>query len=203
MDSIKIEKINAIKKYKMNQLLKNLFLYSMTGLALLFYSTPFWLPTISSSMEVLFFVYVPKLKSVFFSSKFVFVLGNLIIFALIGESKIFSSDTSPPSEAYFEEYISRKRNLQKFSAPQEKKEKCIIEEDETKGFICEYKAKLEVKTRRKIYKDLDDDYGGVTLPTEDLKKRADDFIARVNKQRIFEARELLCDVEWRKRIVKI
>lgn len=31
-----------------------------------------------------------------------------------------------------------------------------------------------------------------SLPTEELKKRADDFIARVNRQRMLEARLLVC-----------
>ncbi|GMN56595.1 hypothetical protein TIFTF001_025711 [Ficus carica] len=212
MNSIKIEKMKAIKEYKRNQLLKNLFLYSMTGLACVFYSTPFWLPTVSSSMEVLFFVYLPKLKSIFFSSKFVFILGNLIIVALIGESKILSSNstTSPTSsEAYFEEYMTRKRNLQKFSssAPNQeiivKKEKYNIVEETKKVCTFEVKPKLESKSRvyPTVFKNLGhkDDH----LPTEDLKKRADDFIARVNKQRIFEARELLCDVEWSKIVTNI
>lgn len=31
-----------------------------------------------------------------------------------------------------------------------------------------------------------------SLPTEELKKRADDFIARVNRQRMLEAQLLVC-----------
>ena len=205
MDS-KLEKIQAIKKYKRNQLIKNLFLYSLTAFTCLFFSSPFWLPSLSSSMEVLLLVYVPKIPSLFFSSKFVFIAGNLIVVALIGESKIFSSESSPASESYYEEYISNRQiKLQKVSGPVEKKEGYI----EEKKIIWENKAVLDEKGRveqrvgvvEKELEDLDGD-DEVTLPNEDLKKRADDFIARVNKHRIL-ARELLCDVEWKKRTTKI
>lgn len=210
MDSIKLQKIQAIKKYKRNQLMKNLFLYSLTTITCLFFSSAFWLPSISSFMEDLLFVYVPKLPSLFFSSKFVFIIGNLIVVVLIGESKIFSSESPPASEAYYEEYISsRQTSLLKVSAPEEKKENYIVEKKVT---WANNKAEIDEKgsvdrrvgVEKKYLKDFDgDDHELITLPTKDLKKRADDFIARVNKQRIFEARELLCDVEWRKRTTKI
>ncbi|PON95734.1 Transmembrane protein [Trema orientale] len=205
MDPIKLEKIQAIKKYKRNQLMKNLLLYSLTALTCLFLFSPLWLPS-SSSMEVLLFVYVPKLPSLFFSSKFVFIVGNLIVVALIGDSKIFFSCSSPASEAYYEEYIStRQISLHKVSAPEEKKESYIEEKKMTWEAEAEIDEKRMVGKRVGVVKKLEDfdGDGELTLPTEVLKKRADDFIARVNKQRIFEARELLCDDEWRKRTTKI
>jgi len=46
----------------------------------------------------------------------------------------------------------------------------------------------------KVHKEREDLEGEeeFSLPTEELKKRADDFIARVNRQRMLEARLLVC-----------
>ena len=220
MDSIKIEKINAIKMYKRNQLLKNLFLYSFIALACLFYSSPFWFPYIASSMEVLLLVHVPKLSSLLFNSKFVFIVGNIIIVALIGESKIFPSNSASPNnithhQSYYDEYITTKQTLQKFSAPndnnkeyhQKKERLCIVEtkrgcenivEEEKDDLKIVGKVEKRVLGLGVVVKKLEG-FGGKenhdrSLPNEELKKRSDDFIARVNKRRVFEARELLCDV---------
>ncbi|XP_062115901.1 uncharacterized protein LOC133830025 [Humulus lupulus] len=202
MDPIKLEKIKAINKYRRNQLLKNLFFHSLTAIASLYLLSPLWLPPITSSMEVILFVYVPKLPSLFFSSKFVFIVGNLIIVALIGESKIFSSEKSSPTtttdHSYYEEYISTSakqiKHLQALVPHEENRLICIGEQ---KKMITWEKVDDGEKGVVVVEKKLEDFHVGevITLPNEDLKKRADDFIARVNKQRVFEAREMLCDVE--------
>ncbi|KAL5543859.1 hypothetical protein UlMin_007643 [Ulmus minor] len=174
-----------MNKYKKPQLLNNLLIYSMTALTCTLCSYPFWFPSLCSSMKLLLSVYVPKACSVFFSSKFVFILGNLIVFALIGESKIFSFNSSRASQAFYEEYISRSQNHPRFSAYEEKKEKNI---EERKRVAWE-DGEGKVEKMENFVGEHDEQ---VTLPTGDLSKRADDFIARVNKQRRFEARELLC-----------
>ncbi|KAF4361158.1 hypothetical protein G4B88_027698 [Cannabis sativa] len=212
MDPIKLEKIKAINKYRKNELLKNLLFYALTTIASLYLLSPLWLPFITSSMEVLLFVYVPKLPSLFFSSKFVFIVGNLIIVALIGESKIFSSSQNKSSpiiststsndHSYYEEYISTSAKqiikYQVVSAPPHEEKKVICIEEEEKKMITW--AKVDDDDEKKIVvvekklEDFHNDDEVITtnyLPNEDLKKRADDFIARVNKQRVFEAREML------------
>ncbi|RVW52535.1 hypothetical protein CK203_068824 [Vitis vinifera] len=87
-----------------------------------------------------------------FSSKSVFVIGSLIIIFLVGDSKALTSESSPASEVYYDEYVSVSRNLWSLSGHEEK--------GEMKG--------------EKFF--------------EEKVERADDFIARINRQRRLEAK---------------
>ncbi|KAG6573141.1 hypothetical protein SDJN03_27028, partial [Cucurbita argyrosperma subsp. sororia] len=90
----------------------------------------------------------------------VFIIGNLIVVVLIGESKVFASKSSD----FFAD------NLCFYDGT------LIVGGDENRGLkICH-----------------DDDEWEMGLENcEDLSKRADDFIARVNMQREIEA-SILC-----------
>ncbi|KAA0055346.1 Protoheme IX farnesyltransferase [Cucumis melo var. makuwa] len=100
---------------------------------------------------------------------FVFILGNLIVVLLIGESKIFSSTTPDPF-----------------------------------GFdICFYGGSfLETSVSEGDQKrasesfDEEDEWEIESVNSEELSKRADDFIARVNMQRKIEAMMVVycCDM---------
>uniref|UniRef100_A0A5B7C0W4 Uncharacterized protein n=1 Tax=Davidia involucrata TaxID=16924 RepID=A0A5B7C0W4_DAVIN len=192
MDSIKIEKIQAINRYRKQQLLYKLFLYSLTALSCsLFCSSPFWYPPLCSCMKAFLSVSLPKISSLLFSSKFLFTLGNLIVMFLVGESKILSTVSSPASDVYYDEYVTRSQSRRKFSSFDDKEEKldksfeekvkCAHEDGENQGGWREEKAEVEEETE-----ELDEE--GMSLPAaEELSKRADDFIARVNKQRRLEA----------------
>lgn len=141
----------------------------------------------------------------FYDSKFVFIAGNLIVVALIGESKIFSS-SSPCTEDYYDEYVSSSRELQKPLAPQVNKDEVLEKyiEERRKMTWEEGKEAQRMRVEERVelvqkgLKGLDDDE--LSLPTEELNKRADDYIAKVNKLRIFEATLQFWDVE--KRITK-
>ncbi|KAL4634513.1 hypothetical protein ACB092_04G205000 [Castanea dentata] len=194
MVPIKTQNIRAIKKYKGNQLLDNLLLYSLTAITCsLFCSSPFWFPSLSSSMKVFLFVSLPKIGSVFSSYKFMFIVGNLIVGVLIGESKIFSSD---PSSAC-DEYINISRSLQSPSTIEVKAEGTTtvkyVEENVLKR-IGEDGEDIKEIGLAEENDDLDgnDDFA---FPAEELSKRADDFIARVNKQRQLEDSLLLFSSE--------
>ncbi|CBI15697.3 unnamed protein product, partial [Vitis vinifera] len=56
------------------------------------------------------------------SSKSVFVIGSLIIIFLVGDSKALTSESSPASEVYYDEYVSVSRNLWSLSGHEEKGE---------------------------------------------------------------------------------
>jgi hypothetical protein len=178
-----------INKYKGNQLLDNLFLYSLTALtcSLFCYSSPFWFPSLSSSMKVFLFVSLPKIGSVFISYKFMFIVGNLIVGVLIGESKVFSY--SNPSSASDHEYINMSQSLQSSSTTEVKGEEGTtmksVEENEKRSTSKDGEDIKEIILAEEN-KDLDE-INDFALPAEELSKRADDFIARVNEQRRLEA----------------
>lgn len=201
MDLIKLREIHAIKKSKKHQFLDNFFLYSFTVLSCtLFCSSPFWFPSLFHSMRLFLFVSLPKLSSILLSPKFIFIVGNLIIFVLVGESKYFTSNSPLATDVYYDEYIDQKKSLQTTSASVEEKREVKMEESfkEEQSKTCESgednggKGLCEGNLiPHKERKDLEGEEE-FSLPTEELKKRADDFIARVNRQRMLEARLLVC-----------
>lgn len=200
MDLINLRKIHAINKSKKYQLRDNFFLYSITVLACsLFCSSPFWFPSPFSSLKLFLFVSLPKISSFFLSSKFLFIVGNLIIIVLVGESKFFASNCPPVSDVYYDEYINRKRSLQTSSTVEEKKERKVQKTFKEKAIkISEDGGKIEKKGWGKGHfqeeKEREDTCGEdeLSLPTDELNKRADDFIARVNEQMRLEARLRIC-----------
>jgi len=194
MDLIKLREIHAVNKSKKHQLLDNFFLYSLTVLACtLFCSSPFWFPCLFDSVKLFLFGSPPKLGSVFLSPKFIFIVGNLIIFVLVGESKFFTTNSPPATDVYYDEYIDHKWSLQTASSVEQKKETNMGKSSkEKRSRTCENGKKNEGKgmaeANLKVHeerKDLQED--ALSLPTEELNKRADDFIARVNRQRVLEA----------------
>ncbi|KAM1209466.1 hypothetical protein ACFX2I_015085 [Malus domestica] len=205
MDPIKLLKFQAVHKHKKHHHpLSNFFLYFFTALTCsLFCFSPLWLPSVSSSMKFFVLVTIPKISSVFLSSKFVFILGNLIVVALIGESKIFSTGTSPSNIVDQYESMKRVQSQQSYSGYQERELKTLntlldeervvlkrtcgdlLEAVEEKGLVGESEEVME-EVKEDLDEDEDDDE--LNLPDEDqkLNQRADDFIARVNERRRFE-----------------
>ncbi|KAJ9676589.1 hypothetical protein PVL29_021884 [Vitis rotundifolia] len=180
MDAATIRKIQAMKRYRNHQLLNKLFFYTVTALICsLLCSSPFWLPSLS----------LPKLGSLLFSSKSVFVIvGSLIIIFLVGDSKALTSESPPASEVYYDEYVSVSRNLWSLSGNEEKGEmkgeKFLEEKVERykNGEGGKWK-KWEMEKKPKVKPG-----GEENLSLPELNKRADDFIARVNRQRRLEAK---------------
>ncbi|OMO55067.1 hypothetical protein COLO4_36213 [Corchorus olitorius] len=206
MDPILMQKFQAIKKSKKSkkqQLLDKFFMYTVIAFTCsIFCSSPFWVPYLSSSMKGFFFVSVPKMGSILYSPKLLFLVGNLIVVLLIGESKFFASEYSLSGDAYYDEYVDRSRILRNPSALEpkiEKKLKPSYHEQNVKR-ACHVEDKVVSVTERLVEEIIEVKKervnlgsGGhelIILPTEELKKRADDFIARVNRQRRLEARLL-------------
>ncbi|CAB4280473.1 unnamed protein product [Prunus armeniaca] len=198
MDPIKILKFQAMHKHNKrhhHQPFNNLFLYTLTALTCsLFCFSPLWLPSLTSSMKAFVFVSVPKISSLFLSSKFVFILGNLIVVALVGESKIFSTVSSASNIVDQYESMKRCQTLQSSSTHHQKEPKnmsTFVEEKVLLKRTCGYEEAIEgrgwdeeseevvVKVKEDIDEDDDDD-------DQKLNQRADDFIARVTERRLFE-----------------
>ncbi|KAI8529240.1 hypothetical protein RHMOL_Rhmol12G0209900 [Rhododendron molle] len=92
-------KIQATEMHKKQQLLDNLFIYSLTAITTssLLYFSPILHP-LFSCIKVLLDLPNPQITSLLFSSKFLFIVGNLIFIILIGESKIFTSYSTSISD---------------------------------------------------------------------------------------------------------
>ncbi|KAL7088826.1 hypothetical protein ACP275_13G152100 [Erythranthe tilingii] len=228
--SMKAEKIEAMKKNnKRVYFLYNFILYSLTSLitCLFFYSYPFNL--FPSSMKHLILFYLENADfSDFINPKSLFVVANLIIFILIGESKLSSRYSSPASDVY-DEYIRRNRSRLKLNSSDES---VIIkeEEEEGDGHVSMQSVKLSedkkkhgniikkreirvCRSRQYYQKEKKSSGGGMRvsksevwgeseiakmektmeeresiIPKEELDQRVEDFIARVNKQRLLEAK---------------
>ncbi|OVA17459.1 Protein of unknown function DUF761 [Macleaya cordata] len=179
MDPIKIQKIQAMNKYQKNH--------------------PIWFPSLWSSINAFLFVSLPNIKALVFTPKCLFIICNIIVVFLIGESKLVGSKSSPDTELY-EEYIRSSKTYQRVSTPQVmKKEKemklevSLIEESVKR--VAEEEVKEEEKEvllvdaeheqeQEEVEEEEEEENG---LPAEELNKRVEDFIARMKKQRRLEA----------------
>uniref|UniRef100_A0A2P2IJX2 Uncharacterized protein LOC8269195 n=1 Tax=Rhizophora mucronata TaxID=61149 RepID=A0A2P2IJX2_RHIMU len=176
-----------------HQISGNFFLYSMTVLTCsLFCSSPFWFPSLICHMKILIFVSLPKITSVCLSPKSLFILGNLIVIALIWESKFLASSYLPTCD----ENIGQKRSSSKISS-NNFEGKSGDKTENSKACDLDGRRKIEGKGRGEGNLKLEEkedfhEEDELGLPAEELNKRADDFIARVNRQRMLEARLMLC-----------
>ncbi|KAL9663601.1 hypothetical protein QQ045_018991 [Rhodiola kirilowii] len=190
MDPIKIEKIEAMKKYhnKNTKSINNaFFVYILTALTCsIVFFTPFWYP----SLESLLTITLPNHISLFLTPKWLFLLGNLIIFVLVGESKLLTSKPSQQqvvSEVYYSEYVSRSQSVRVVSADQH----YHVAHNECNKAVSEITR--SVTSRSKSIRRSGEGSMARSLSAKELSRRADDFIARVNRQRRLEATDL---VKW-------
>ncbi|PIA33836.1 hypothetical protein AQUCO_04000126v1 [Aquilegia coerulea] len=137
MDSIRIEKLQAMNKYKKStQFLDNFILYCFTALTCsILCSSPFWLPSLYSSTKAFLFVSLPSIGVLFFNPKCLFILCNVIVIFLIGESKFVSSKSSPDTDEIYDEYVKRSAsfrrqpNLEEKEVKETKLELCLVDQD--------------------------------------------------------------------------
>ncbi|KAL5717472.1 hypothetical protein ACHQM5_010466 [Ranunculus cassubicifolius] len=194
MDHIKGEKLQSKKKHKRNQFVDNLILFSFITLScILFCSSPLWMPPIYSFMKTLVFVYIPYMKTYISSPKCLFILCNIIVVILIGESKLVGSNSSARATTdIYNEYVNRSETVRNARFLEEKKgnemkvdayeiEESVQRDDEMDEKTVEEEKESDVEEEK------------LCLPTEELNKRVEDFIARVNKQRMLEARLLFSE----------
>lgn len=222
MDPITAEKLRAMKSYKKSQFYKLLFHCLVALTCSLLCSFPFSFASLSSSIM---FLSLPTVWSSFFNPKCLFVVVNVIVVFLVGESKLLGSSHSSPATDIYSEYIERSQSLKGQRQPdilQEKKEDSNLKseyhsikeverikeveakEDELDKFEdCEeddddenynsdehHQQQRDGEDENNNADDHDQQQGDgedeVGLPAEELNKRVEDFIARVNKQRWLE-----------------
>ena len=210
MDSIKLEKYQAMKRYNYNDnFLLSLIQYSLLLVLLgLFLSSPLWLPTLCSSTKLFFIESLPMVVGIVLGPKCLFLVFNLIIVFLVGESRLSSSSAKPD---IYEEYVTHTKSLERVSSSEDKGYEVAVvsplvedkkeneEEDEKEE---EEEEKEEGKKEERVLNEEEgeeEEFGEDKeareergLPAEELNKRVEDFIARVNKQRRLEARMLVC-----------
>ncbi|GFQ01799.1 hypothetical protein PHJA_002323800 [Phtheirospermum japonicum] len=215
--SIKAKKVDqAMKNYKRAQIfLYNFILYSLTSLIIFFffsYQFSFPLKNLLFSLPKTNINYLFSVDA-----KCLFIVANLIIFILVRESKVARSSNSSPVSDIYDEYIARSQInsikvnsnfVAKEKEEEEKRHGIIInnvydEEKKKEMRVCnsmryskqEKKglrmSKSEVWGESEIMKMEKMTKGGkesqVCIPKEELNKRVEAFIARVNKQRLLEA----------------
>ncbi|KAL0385320.1 UNVERIFIED_CONTAM: hypothetical protein Sradi_2926300 [Sesamum radiatum] len=214
--SIKEGKIHrAVKNYKRAKFLYNLVLYSLTSLiTCVFVSYPFWSLFMKYSLSSL-----PNDISFLLNDKSFFVVGNLIVFILVGESRLKRQLCSSPAPDIYDEYVAISRSCyHKVIKPEEadgsmqtlnieeKKhgnvEEKICNEDKKKEMrvcksrmhheekkkemrVCKSEGEIVIKKGKSKGKKEDEE---LYIPRDELNKRVEAFIARVNKQRLLEAK---------------
>ncbi|ONK55248.1 uncharacterized protein A4U43_UnF5930 [Asparagus officinalis] len=165
MDPIMIEKLKAMKchrRSKTTKLLQDLLKFFLATIFLgLFLSSPLWLPFTFSLLKTLLMVIV--------DTKCLFVIFNIIVIVLFGQSKL-----SIPSPSYdiYDEYVSRNKSLQRLNISENAVKKDVVLEDREES----------------KYEEVEE--GDLNGGLDELNKRVEDFIARVNKQRRIEARTI-------------
>ena len=231
MDQIKAQKLQTMNYYKNSQFLYNLILSSLVAITCsLFCSHPFWFASLTSSIKYYIFISLPNIWSSFLNPKCLFIVFNVIVAFLVGESKLLGSQSSPANDIH-SEYVEMSRSLRgqpRISALQEEKKeekKVEMEMDmnkESENIVYEDKEVLEVQPKEEkhdkkweeaaeeeeeeedekfqeaLNNDADqkesdgEEESDEGLPTEELNRRVEAFIARINKQRWLEARMLIC-----------
>ncbi|KAK1407168.1 hypothetical protein QVD17_38781 [Tagetes erecta] len=204
MDPLRIQtyKTRTIKNHKAHQLLNDFILYSLTTLACTsFCSSPFWYPPFCATFNVFFLLSIPKITSFFFTSKALFIVGNLIVIFLLGESKFFSSNKY---DAYND--VCHDKDIIDGTSKRETRVKMLesktYEETGHEEFFelcnddetCESNVDHMAQSTGHDEEDMSclehegvEGDGDVNLPAEELNKMVDDFIARINRQRMLEA----------------
>ncbi|KAL5226903.1 hypothetical protein ABZP36_015168 [Zizania latifolia] len=179
MDPISIEKIRAMRKcsnYKRQQMLATLAIYMVaTTVLCLLLTSPVWLPRLCSLMAFFFLTTLPDLAMAFLlSPKCLFVVGNLIVAFLVGESRLAPRARGEPASLVndiHEEQV--KRN----AATSAKATTAVVAIDHN-ALVGE------------VGQGEEEEDGEEEGEEEELHKRVEDFIARVKKQRRMEDKSL-------------
>lgn len=225
MDSTKGGKLRAMNSYKKSQFLYSLILHSVIALTCsLLCSYCYWFPSLCCAMNHFLFTSLPNISAFFVKPKCLFIVVNVIVVFLVGESKLFDSNSLSPASDLYDEYVERSHSLRgQYSTsreskvernsethdgyikhsldysnqlPEEKEERkleIILIEDmstnmiEGKKVMKDQEEGEDKKDQVKAEVEDDDDEEEMGLPAEELKQRADEFIARVNKQMWLEA----------------
>lgn len=169
---------------KNSQFLHNLIAYSLTFLACsFFFPYPHWL-------SIKHFTSLPDFCSFFLNPRCFFLVGNTIILFLVREWKLLGSLQSPAAEIY-DKYAARSPASGQVPASDlQEGIKEILEMEKEKNFIEKCLDKAEDEEEKDGHEEEEEQPG---RPAEELNKRIEEFIARINKQRWLEAKLLVYD----------
>ncbi|KAK4413156.1 hypothetical protein Salat_2728100 [Sesamum alatum] len=205
-----------MRNYKRAKFLYDFVLYSLASLiTCLFVSYSSWFPFLKYSLSSL-----SNDISFLLNAKCLFVVGNLIIFILIGESKLKQPSRSSPASDVYDEYVARSRsshrkvikfgetdgsmqtlkieekkhgNVEERICNEEEKREIRVckssmhHEEKKKGMrVCKSEGEINVIKKGKT-KGKKEEEKELYMPQDELNKRVEAFIARVNKQRLLEA----------------
>ncbi|KAE8662324.1 hypothetical protein F3Y22_tig00113548pilonHSYRG00110 [Hibiscus syriacus] len=179
-----------MKKQKKTQFsIHNATLHLLAGI-LLFTCSLLFFPDIRSpcsSMKQFLSIYLPSIWSSFSDPKCLFIVVNVIVLVLVGESGVVGSNKSPAGGDVYDEYVERSRFRVRGTEAGSNEDKGMDCEEEV--VRCESESAVEGTSENIAEKE---DEQAVELPAEELNKRVEEFIARVNKQRLMEAQLLVC-----------
>ncbi|KMZ57094.1 hypothetical protein ZOSMA_89G00460 [Zostera marina] len=188
MDPVMIEKLHAMKRYRSS---KKSFVHSFLKCALsifffgAFLSCPLWLPKLFNSWVIHFvFGSIPSMiKSFIVSTKCLFVLCNIIVIVLVGDSKRLGGGGVPMTDIY-EEY-ARKNKRSEIIRPKKlytlkETEEVNRESDQESEEEEEEDADTEAEADKEEGISFDGD--GEEEDPDELNKRAENFIAMMNNQ---------------------
>ncbi|KAF0925520.1 hypothetical protein E2562_016707 [Oryza meyeriana var. granulata] len=176
MDPISIEKIRAMSKCsncKRQQMLLPTLAICMvvTSVLFLLVTSPVWLPRLCSLMAFFFLTTLPDLAMAFLlSPKCLFVVGNLIVAFLVGESRL-APRGEPASlvNDIHEEHVKRNAATSAKAATAV----LAIDHNALVGELGQEEEEEEEEGEE-----------------EELHQRVEDFIARVKKQRRLEDKSI-------------
>ena len=185
---------------KNSQFLHNLIVYSLTSLVCSFlFSYSYLFHFLWLSLKHFLFTSLPDFWGFFFNPRCFFLVGNTIILFLIGEWKFLGSLQSPAAEIY-DEYAARSPSSGRALSDdlQEGKEKVKNLVEESLNEVEEEREDEEEEREEEKDGDEDEDEDDEEedqpeLPAEELNKRVEEFIARINKQRWLETKLLVQD----------
>lgn len=226
MDPIKLEKIRAMNNYKRSHFMQGLFqYYCVTALSLtLLISKSAWFHSLASCVNAFFLVTLPDIGSYVIQPKIMFVVCNVIVIILVGESKC-ASCPNPTSQScdMYDEYVREKAAMGRQSCMQITEK---LEAIQTENFILDtntgttHASHVEAIEKNKgsdemgdeletwedareleeddgeegtrvVVRGAEDQEKSGTIPAADeLSKRIEAFLARVNEQRRMEAKLL-------------
>lgn len=202
MDHIYIEKFQAMKaknKFKKNRrFLDTLIFYCLTILTcIIFCFSPLWFPSLCSSMKNFLSISVPSFWTCIFNPKCLFIVCNVIVVFLVGESKFFgSAKSSDPATEVYQQCLERSKSsdsIQKISSIKEKMmihqelkpESSFMEEVDVTSVVSDHVREEKVMKRQEEPHAMAQSC--YPLPAdEELNQRVENFIARVKKQRKLE-----------------
>jgi hypothetical protein len=178
MDPITIKKIRAMNKFsksRRQQQLSTLSIYLVaTFVICLLLTSPAWFPSLCSLLSFFFLTTLPDLVTTFLlSPKCLFVVGNLIVAFLVGESWLAPrrDDDDQPFlvNEIHEEHVKRNTTMVTKATTA-----MVVVADDHSASVGAVGEEVEVKEEEG--------------EEQELHKRVEDFIARVKKQRKLEAK---------------